>query len=80
MDEYKLDKICAHPAQRFQQEPEYIDSAYAYDGELLIPNSTYHMAPVRLPVRDTILLRALHAYHDSAVSAHLGVTKTYLAV
>ncbi|OWZ04132.1 Pol Polyprotein [Phytophthora megakarya] len=77
---YAVDNKCKTLLQLFQKRRKYTDKVYYYDDGLTKKKGDGAIAPILLPLSDAVILRVLKAHHDSAVSAHPGVTRTYLAI
>ncbi|OWZ03229.1 Retrotransposable element [Phytophthora megakarya] len=59
---------------------QHVDKKYVYEDELVKLKCDAAIAPILLPVNGSVILRVLHDHHDSTVSAHPGITRTYLAI
>ncbi|GMF48760.1 unnamed protein product [Phytophthora fragariaefolia] len=80
LDGYQHDKDLQAILAAFQRSSAYEHHRFHYhDGPLKLKTDG-RASIIVLPVVDEVLLRVLHYYHDNAISAHPGVTRTYLAV
>lgn len=80
LDGYQRDKDLQAIVAAFQRSSAYEHHRFQYHDSLLKLKTDGRASIIVLPVVDEILLRVLHDYHDNAISAHPGVTRTYLTV